>query len=171
MLGDDVLGGILDEHQWNIEQQTMPTAEKPITVSTKPEINLYITAEGMVVQLISGGKITRRTLVRPKNNRIDIDSLGRTMQKYGSGMSGFVTFVRMVDKMAEMSVDPPAIIRYSDPECNGSRAEFTISGGMKHLRERRITIRIIQNGFEDVIIEKPLCDDIKSVTSRFKYRK
>lgn len=168
----EVFGGVLDEHQRDIELQTMPTEERPVTVCTAPEINLYARLDGMILQLLEGGKITRRTIVRPtKEERIDVDGIGRTMKKYGSDMSGIGTFACMVEKMGKVEVVPPTIVRYADPLCDGAHAEFVISGGMKHFDERTVTIRVVEPGKEDVVTTVPINDNIKDIASRFKYKK
>lgn len=172
-----VFAEVLDEHQWNIEEQTRPTEERPIVICNQPTISAYFTPEGTIVQLVEGGIITRRTIVRPKYNRIDIEGLGRTMSKYGSTMSGFAAFKCMMDRMGEVEVVPPTIVRYAAPECDEMtpRAEFVISGGMKTFKHRTVQIRkfaMTDGKMQEMsCITVPIDENLRDVTGEYKYKK
>lgn len=141
-----VIGDTLDRAQLVAEGQTNPTYESAVKVAVGNDTSLqmYPTAKGFVLKLMDGGKCTRQVqtgimIASDGKPRCDLDSLAAGAKKLGFTVSGAKLFATYAEALGRMETVPTSMTRKS---AEGVTAQFTVSGDMKQLSERIITIKI-----------------------------
>ena len=141
-----VIGDTLDRAQWKAEGHTHPTYENAVVVHRDDActLEMYPRARGFVLKLVVDGVCTRQVqtgimIANDGKPRVDLDSLSAGAKKLGVIMTGAAIFTAYAEALGTMETPPVVMTRKSG---DGTVATFTVTGGMKRLDERTITIRI-----------------------------